>query len=215
MKIYAMSDIHGYLQEFEKALSLVDLSGDNTLILLGDYIHGPESYGVLDKIISLQEKYGSDKVIALMGNHEEMAITNRLPINGKQYEKNKDEKYLRWMLKLPLYFATDHQIFCHAGVDEEAGDMWKLGTDNYTYIEKYPAQTGPFCMDIIAGHIGTGEIAQNPAFNDIFFDGESHYYIDGTVHISGVIPVIMVDTETNKYYNVKESGVLLVSPYNK
>lgn len=210
MKIYAMSDIHGYLQEFEKALSLVDLSGNNMLILLGDYIHGPESYGVLDKIISLQEKYGSDKVIALMGNHEEMAITNRFPINGKQYQKNKDEKYLKWMLKLPLYYVTDHQIFCHAGVDEEAGDMWKLGTDNYTYIEKYPAQTGPFCMDIIAGHIGTGEISKKPDFNDIFFDGESHYYIDGTVCISGRIPVIMVDTDTNKYYNVKENEVFLL-----
>ena len=29
MKIYAMSDIHGYFEEFEKALSLVDLSNDN------------------------------------------------------------------------------------------------------------------------------------------------------------------------------------------
>ena len=108
---------------------------------------------------------------------------------------------------------TDHQIFCHAGVDEEAGDMWELGTDNYTYIEKYPAQTGHFCMDIIAGHIGTGEIAKNSAFNDIFFDGKSHYYIDGTVRISGAIPVIMVDTDTNKYYNVKENGVILILPY--
>ena len=69
MKIYAMSDIHGCLQEFEEALSKVDLSEDNKLILLGDYIHGPNSYGVMDKIMSLQEKYGSDKVIALLGNH--------------------------------------------------------------------------------------------------------------------------------------------------
>ena len=48
MYIYAMSDIHGCLEEFNHALSLVDLSGDNRLILLGDYIHGPDSYGVLD-----------------------------------------------------------------------------------------------------------------------------------------------------------------------
>ena len=48
MKIYAMSDIHGYLQEFENALSKVDFEGDNILILLGDYIHGPDGYGVLD-----------------------------------------------------------------------------------------------------------------------------------------------------------------------
>ena len=50
MKIFAMSDIHGCLQEFEAALELVDLSGDNKSILLGDYIHsGADSYGVLKK----------------------------------------------------------------------------------------------------------------------------------------------------------------------
>ena len=70
MKVYAMSDIHGYIQEFEEALLKIDLSGDNILILLGDYIHGPDSYGVMDKIIKLQEKYGTDKVIALLGNHD-------------------------------------------------------------------------------------------------------------------------------------------------
>lgn len=47
-KIYAMSDIHGCLMEFEEALSLVDLTGDNKLVLLGDYIHGgPDPFGVL------------------------------------------------------------------------------------------------------------------------------------------------------------------------
>ncbi|MBQ7076047.1 MAG: serine/threonine protein phosphatase, partial [Clostridia bacterium] len=58
-----MSDIHGCLKEFEYALTLIDLSADNKLILLGDYIHGKDSYGVLDKIISLQKEYGTDKVI--------------------------------------------------------------------------------------------------------------------------------------------------------
>ena len=32
MRVYAMSDIHGCLNEFEKALSKVDLSGDNKLL---------------------------------------------------------------------------------------------------------------------------------------------------------------------------------------
>lgn len=81
MKIYAMSDIHGCLQEFEAALELVDLSSDNKLILLGDYIHsGADSYGVLHKIMQLQQKYGNEKVVALMGNHEELVIEGRAPI---------------------------------------------------------------------------------------------------------------------------------------
>lgn len=43
MKIYAMSDMHGFLAEFEQALSLVMEhleEPDVMLLLLGDYIHG-------------------------------------------------------------------------------------------------------------------------------------------------------------------------------
>ena len=72
--IYAMSDIHGCFDAFEYALSLVDFSDDNKLILLGDYIHEPDSYGVFNKIMQLQNKYDSDKVTALIGNHEDMAV---------------------------------------------------------------------------------------------------------------------------------------------
>ena len=45
-------------------------------------------------------------------------------------------------------------------------------------------------MKIVAGHTGTAEISGDPGFHDIYFDGESHYYIDGTVLESGIIPVI-------------------------
>ncbi len=214
MKIYAMSDIHGYYDEFKEALSLVDLSSDNVLILLGDYIHGPKSYEVLDMIIILQKRYGEKKVVALMGNHEEMAIVNSFPIDCKSYDKDKDKKYIEWMKSLPKFYEINDKIFCHAGINEECGEIWKIGTDDYTYIEKYPAQLGKFYKDIIAGHIGTSSIANNPNFNDIFFDGESHYYIDGTVKISGKIPVLMIDTKTNKYYSINKNTKNLVLPYS-
>ena len=80
MKIYCMSDIHGCLAEFEEALSLVmeHLEEPETMIcLMGDYIHGgTDNYGVLDKIMNLQYQYGSDKVLALMGNHEAVSYTH-------------------------------------------------------------------------------------------------------------------------------------------
>lgn len=52
-------------------------------------------------------------------------------------------------------------------------------------------------------------------FHDIYYDGESHYYIDGAVCESGVIPVIMVDTDTDKYYRVTETGNWLILPYEE
>lgn len=216
-----MSDIHGCLYEFEEALSCIDLTGDNMLILLGDYVHGPDSYGVLKKILELQKKYGNNKVVALMGNHEEMVVDGRWAIgetrNGRRYDDYEAEEdyYIEWMKSLPLYYTTERQIFCHAGIDEEAGDMWEWGTDDFIYTEKYPAQTGEFFMDIIAGHIGTAVISGEPRYHDIYYDGASHYYIDGTVLSSGVIPVLMVDTETNKYYRVTETGEWLILPYDE
>ncbi|MCC3865673.1 metallophosphoesterase [Terrisporobacter petrolearius] len=214
MLIYAISDIHGCLEQFEYSLELIDLSDNNMLILLGDYIHGPNSYGVLNKIMDLQNKYGRDKVIALMGNHEEMAIRGRWAIDEDRNQGEEDDRYITWMMSLPYYYVTDQQIFCHAGIDEEAEDMWEYGTDDYTFIEKFPAETGEFYMDIIAGHVGTSVISQNPRYHDIYFDGQSHYYIDGTVLESGIIPVIAVDTEQNKYYSITETGQRLIFPYD-
>ncbi len=217
MKIYAMSDIHGCLQAFEYSLSLVDLTGDNILILLGDYIHGLDDYGVIKRIIDLQLKYGNKKVVALMGNHEAMALDGSWPINGG-HEKDNDstlEHYMDWMELLPRYYTTQDQIFVHAGIDEEAGDMWELMTDDNTFTAKFPVQTGNFYKDIVAGHIGTSIITDNPGYHDIYYDGESHYFIDGNVIESGSIPVLMVDTDQNKYYRVTEDGLWLILSYDE
>ena len=220
--IYAISDIHGCLQEFEHALSLVDLSGKNKLVLLGDYIHGPDSYSVLDKIIKLQKKYGSEKVIVLVGNHEDMAIDGRWPIGGIGNEgyndrEEEDDRYSLWMQNLPRYYTEGNTIFVHAGIDEEADDLWEWGTDDYTFTEKYPAQIGSFSLglNIIAGHIGTAVISGDPSFHDIYYDGNNHYFIDGTVLDSGIIPVIKVDIDQDKYYRVTESGDWLILPYEE
>ena len=70
-------------------------------------------------------------------------------------------------------------------------------------------------MVIVAGHIETAEISGNPRFHDIYFDGERHYYIDGTVLDSGVIPVMKIDTKNSKYYRVTETGDWLILPYDE
>lgn len=221
MRIYAMSDLHGCLQEFEAALELIDLSGGNKLILLGDYVHsGADSYGVLDKIMKLQRKYGTEKVVALMGNHEEMVIEGRAPIQedweSGLYDSNEDdERYLMFIQDLQLYHVEKNTIFVHAGIDEDAGENWEWESSDRDFLEKFPAELGRFKggMKIVAGHVGTAVISENPRFHDIYYDGESHYYIDGTVYDSGVIPVFMYDTEEDKYYQVVDGGMFEIEPY--
>ena len=227
MKIYCMSDIHGFLAEFEEALSLVIEhleEPDTKLCLMGDYIHGgADNYGVLDKIISLQNRYGEDKIIVLLGNHEEFVLTGYSSINSmsmiedNEYDDadDQDDKYICWLENLPRYYTEGNTIFVHAGIDEDAGDMWEWGTSDEIFVSKYPAETGKIEgleMKVVAGHVGTAEISGDPRFHDIYYDGDSHYYIDGTVMDSGVIPVLLVDTEEDKYYQVTEGGNYLVFP---
>lgn len=71
-KIYAISNIHRYLDEFINALSKVDLSDNNNcLILIGDYINnGIQSFQVISKIIELEKTY-PNQIITLLGNQEE------------------------------------------------------------------------------------------------------------------------------------------------
>lgn len=66
-KIYAISDIHGYLDEFINALSKIDLSDkNNRLILIGDYIdNGIHSFHVIYKIIELEKIYPNQNITLL------------------------------------------------------------------------------------------------------------------------------------------------------
>ena len=50
-------------------------------------------------------------------------------------------------------------------------------------------------MDIIAGHTGTETISQKQGFHDVYYDGKSHYYIDGSILNGGRLPILVVDLE--------------------
>ena len=228
MKIYCMSDIHGCLAAFEEALDLFEEhleEKDTRLLLLGDYIHGGEdNYGVLDKIMAMQQKYGYDKVIALMGNHEEFVLYGstinhmiRTMDDDQKDSDERDEPYIRWIENLPRYYVEGNTIFVHAGIEEDAGDLWDWATGENIFTANFRALSGimeRFGMIVVAGLIGTSVFAGVASFLDIYYDGASHYYIDGTVLKSRRIPVLMVDTKTDRYYRVTESGSWPVQPYD-
>lgn len=115
---------------------------------------------------------------------------------------SRDRKLFQWLLKLPYFHKTQTQIFVHAGVDEEAEDWWELGTPDYYFTQKFPPTTGRFYRDIIAGHVGTAGLAKDQAFHDVFWDGDSHYFCDGTTAKSGKLPVLVYDTERKQYFSL-------------
>ena len=253
--LYALSDIHGHLDILKTVLEKIELSGENKLILLGDYIdRGPQSGETLRYIYELQQENGADKVIVLRGNHEEMflewldtycganagkqdryglipynpwletdrgystfrslitkqqwqdfagktvkAIDDALNIEAAKMVLSTGGELIKWMKDMPYYYETEKQIFVHAGIDEEAGEWWRLGTPEYVFTGKFPASKGSFYKDIIAGHIGTYKLAHDGKYHDIYHDGQSHYYIDGTVYVSGKIPILAYDEKCGKY----------------
>lgn len=194
--IYAMSDIHEELDLFKEALSLVDLNENNQLILVGDYIDiNSQDSSILYFIKELQETHNKDQVTVISGNHEFMLLEDI----QSNLSSIKDVSLITWLKGLPFYYETDKQIFVHAGIDEEAGELWKWGSDHYYFCSKYPHTTGKFYKDIIAGHVSTSTITGDSDYHKVYWDEQSHFYIDGDTRISKTIPVLKYDTITGQY----------------
>jgi serine/threonine protein phosphatase 1 len=75
MRTLAIGDIHGMSSSLDALLTAVQLTPEDQLILLGDYVdRGPDSKGVIDRLIALKKRFN---VICLRGNHEWMMLRAR------------------------------------------------------------------------------------------------------------------------------------------
>ena len=68
MRTLALGDIHGCLDALKLLLARIELTPDDRVIALGDYVdRGPDSRGVLDLMVKLHE---TGQLVALRGNHD-------------------------------------------------------------------------------------------------------------------------------------------------
>ena len=201
-KIYAMSDIHGQSLPFEEALELVDFSKGNQLVLCGDYIdHRYLNDWIYCDIFDLQKSY-PEQVTVLMGNTDYIYLHDFQPFSSIADTKQRKEMK-RWLENLPNFYETDNQIFVHAGIDEEAGDFWEFGASDEFFREKFPPTKGHFLKDIIAGHVATSSpyLSNDANYHEVYWDGASHYFLDGTTERSGFVPVLEYDVESGRYFH--------------
>lgn len=139
MRLLAIGDIHGCSTALNALLATVSPGPDDQIIALGDYVdRGPDSRGVLDRLIALQ---AGGRLIPLRGNHDMMMLEARnghdigwLAVGGKQtllsYGGNVSneidsrdllalvpEQHWKFLEKdcLP-YYETDKHIFVHANL---------------------------------------------------------------------------------------------------
>ena len=76
MRTLAIGDIHGCLAPFEALLDWVKPTAGDTVVLLGDYVdRGPDTKGVLDRLIELRKS--GLKLVCLCGNHEILMLEAR------------------------------------------------------------------------------------------------------------------------------------------
>lgn len=107
---------------------------------------------------------------------------------------------IAWILRLPYYYKSNFcQVFVHAGVDEEAGDFWDVGTPADWFTGMLPEYVGSIDLDVIAGHIDTETVSGIRCYRGIWFDGASHYYIDANAVKYGEVAVLTYDSDTGEY----------------
>jgi serine/threonine protein phosphatase 1 len=75
MRTLAIGDIHGCLRAFDLVLEMAQPEAGDVVVTLGDYIdRGPNSSGVLQRLIELQKRC---RHVALKGNHDLMMLQAR------------------------------------------------------------------------------------------------------------------------------------------
>ena len=87
-----IGDIHGCLATFKALLEQINIHREtDKLFLPGDYVdRGPDSKGVIDEIISLQQT--GYAVLPIRGNHEQMLIADHHAETVKGWHDMADEE---------------------------------------------------------------------------------------------------------------------------
>ena len=121
----AIGDIHGHREALQAIIEVIDMRPDDTLVFLGDYVdHGPDSRGVLEKVIELHDRAN---VVALLGNHETMMLAGRDDLGFwkrcggdttiRSYGGDVGgipSGHIAFLESLPMYHETGTHLFTHA-----------------------------------------------------------------------------------------------------
>jgi serine/threonine protein phosphatase 1 len=184
MRTWVIPDVHGCLITLRTLIEeLIELRKSDTLIFLGDLIdRGPQSKGVIDYIIQLQER--GIRIKVLRGNHEDSfakvyrgeqakgLINKTLGIKTGLYKDwltyggedtlksfgvtrvtDVPEKYIKWIEELQYYVKWRHYYIVHAGFNFEPDDIF-LDTQAMMWIREYQIDQAKLGPNkIIHGHV--------------------------------------------------------------
>jgi len=154
MSTFVIGDIHGQLTSLNRLLDKLPLSPDDKLVFLGDYVdRGPDSKGVVERIIALKAELG-ERCVCLLGNHEDMMLHYLKGTRGwnlaflaipglnsvseygdghwravggdatlKSYGGDVPVEHVEFLASLPLIFEEEELICVHAGLNPRGGTL--------------------------------------------------------------------------------------------
>jgi serine/threonine protein phosphatase 1 len=183
--ICAVGDIHGSLRKLRKLSARCRQYADGrpmTFVFLGDYIdRGPDSAGVIRYVIDLQSRL-QDRVIALKGNHEAMALdvidgaapapfwldqggAATLRSYGAESARALPAEHVAWLRSLPLSYDDGDRFFVHAGIDPERPLDGQREHDLLWIREPFLSDLRDYGRLIVHGHTplaaGTADLRTN------------------------------------------------------
>ena len=154
----AIGDIHGCFEALQTLIEFVEVSEDDTVVTLGDYVdRGPSTKQVIDWLLDFED---NGNLIALRGNHEIMMLNARINQKDKQYwgrfgavetlesyARNDDhdadlvdvpDAHWHFLSRLQKYYETHSHIFVHAIVSPQL--PLNEQTDRTLFWEQYSEQ---------------------------------------------------------------------------
>lgn len=171
MGMIAIGDIHGCAKTLDGLLRKLELMAEDHLIFVGDYIdRGPDSKGVIDRMLVLKEKY---RCTFLRGNHEELLLGylddgeyDIFAMNGgiatlssymtQQGEMEIPDSHIEFVRDTELYLETEEFVFVHAGLrpDLTVAQNLEGGNSEVFLWERSHLKAGdlPWEKTVVCGH---------------------------------------------------------------
>lgn len=127
MKKYVIGDIHGELDKLINCIKSINLTREDKLIFLGDYVdRGPDSYGVIEYLINLSKNH---ECIFIRGNHDDSWMNGIINDNFPLWKQGAQQTMLSYNKVeinpeihldffnnlLSYYIDEDNNLYVHGG----------------------------------------------------------------------------------------------------
>lgn len=224
MRTIVIGDVHGNYKKLRELLNGLRSENiynpsEDKMIFLGDYIDRGENPRItIETIRNLQME--NPNVIALKGNHEDMAVkymenlntenSSPWPFNGYEntlysYESHEDQLLndLLWMENLPLYHEDDNYIYVHGGINKKLPMEYQKPFDILWSREEFYYDTTPYGKIVIFGHTPV-EFLGNHDNTPVFLNG--NIAIDTGCFYTGVLTALIIEDGKIKGYCQTQKG---------